>query len=235
MSALADLENALWRGEYHRLADSHSHRAVREDSLGITKGRDAILGQWVDKAGLMAQVTGDLEDMVAVTGSDNAWLLHRWVWREDGRILREVEITDRPRDLDAPAIHPPIGELRAGRGQYAAPADPDLPSGFPAEASELAKALHRAWNGRAFSEDIPAAIRALISDMPDATFYFEHAVICAGAMAVLFRVAGHHPSGRRIRLIGSHLVQPGVKPQTAIDLPAYIAQQASSHIDYSAA
>lgn len=235
MSVLAELENALWRGEYHRLADSHSHRAIREDSLSVTKGRDAILARWVENADLAAQVTCDVGDMVAVVAADNGWLLHRWVWREEGRILREVEMTNRPREIAASPVHPPIGELRAGLGQFAAPAQPDLPPRFPEPARELASSLHHAWNGRAFSSGVPSEIRTLIRDMPDATFYFEHAAVCGDAIAVLFRVAGHHPSGRRIRLIGSHLIQPGAEPQTIVDWSAYAAQQAAQHIDYGAA
>lgn len=234
MSALAELETALWHGEYHRLAESHSHRAIREDSMAVSKGRDAILTQWVEKAGLAAEVTADLGDVVAVTGADKGWLLHRWVWREDGRILREVEVTNRLRDIGASAVHPPIGELRAGLGQFAAPAQPDLPPRFPDQARDLASGLHQAWNGRAFSKGVPSEISTLIRDMPDATFYFEHAAVRDEAIAVLFRVAGHHHSGRRIRLIGSHLVQPGATPQTVIDWSAYAAQQAAQHIDYGA-
>lgn len=232
MSALAVLENALWLGKYSCLADSHSHRAIREDSMSISKGRDAILAKWVEVGDLEATVALDLGDMVAVQSANNDWQLHRWVWREDGRILREVEITNRRRDLVAPPVHPPIGELRAGLGQFAATAEPELPSQFPEEAIGLAQTLHSAWNGRAFSDEMPEAVRSLIQDMPDATFYFEHAIVGEGATAVLFRMAAHHHSGRRIRLFGSHVVNSNGSAETLLDWSAYVAQQTGSHIQY---
>jgi hypothetical protein len=232
MSALAILENALWSGEYSSLADSHSHRAIREDSISISKGRDAILAKWVEVGDLAANVAIDLEDMVAVQGANNEWQLHRWVWREDGRILREVEVTNRQRDLVAPSVHPPIGELRAGLGQYAATAEPELPPQFPEEARGFAQTLHSAWNGRAFAGEVPEAIRSLIQDMPDATFYFEHAIVRDGTTAVLFRVAAHHHSGRRVRLFGSHLVNKDEDAETVVDWSAYVAQQTEGHIQY---
>jgi hypothetical protein len=232
MSALAILENALWRGEYNSLADSHSHRAIREDSISVYKGRDAILAKWVETRDLCPIIASDLGDMVAVQSADNEWQLHRWVWREDGRILREVEITNRQRDLVAPPLHPPIGELRAGLGQYAATPEPELPPQFPEEALGFVKTLHSAWNGRAFSSDVPETIRSLIQDMPDATFYFEHAIVRDGTTAILFRIAAHHHSGRRIRLFGSHLVNKDGDTETVVDWSAYIAQQTEAHIQY---
>ena len=46
MSDLAELERALREDSaFARLASSHSHRAVREDSLGFTVGRDALLAR----------------------------------------------------------------------------------------------------------------------------------------------------------------------------------------------
>ncbi|MBL0925132.1 MAG: hypothetical protein IBJ12_11795 [Sphingomonadaceae bacterium] len=232
MSALGDLENALWRGEYQRLADSHFHRAMREDSQGIIKGRDAILAKWVETAHLSAIVTADLGDMVAVQSSDKDWQLHRWVWREDGRILREVEITNRNRPVKAAAIHPPLGELRAGRGQYAADAEALLPPGFPDAAVPLANRLHNAWNGRAFSAETPKDIINFISDLPDATFFFEHAVAENRVTAILFRLMGHDESGRRIRLFGSYLGHNDGEMELVLDWPGYAAQKARDIIDY---
>lgn len=233
MSALADLENALWKGEYQRLAESHAHRTVREDSLGVTKGRDAIIAKWVETAQLTAAVTTDLGDMVAVESGDKDWQLHRWVWREDDRILREVEITNRQRELLAPSVHPPLGELRAGKGQYAASNEAELPPGFPDDAAPLAHELHNAWNGRAFSVAPPQAILTLISDLPDATFYFEHAVVAGQATAILFRVMGHSRSGHRIRLFGSCLVPKDSPAELVMDWPAYAAEESGETIDYA--
>ena len=48
MSPLATLETTLRKDRnLAALADSHVHRATREDSLGIIKGRDAIMTAWV--------------------------------------------------------------------------------------------------------------------------------------------------------------------------------------------
>jgi hypothetical protein len=230
VSALADLEQALWQGGYDRLADSHVHRAVCEDSLGITKGRDALQARWIATGSVDVSIAADLGEMIAVKGT--GWTLHRWVWLEDARIVREVEISNRDRSLTAPPVHAPIGELRAGRGQFAVNEAPNLPPGFPEAARPLVTALHRLWNGRAFDGDVPAVIRQLVADLPDAVFLFELAIVSAGTAAILFRIMGHHPNGQRIRLIGSYLDSDGV-PDVVIDMAAYHAQLAQPVIDYS--
>lgn len=230
MSDLAALESALWHGEYHRLADSHSHRATREDCFRIAKGRDAIQAQWIAAGRADVAIGIDLEDMIAV--QSDGWRLHRWVWREDGRILREVEITDRTRELTAPAVHPPLGELRAGRGQYAASASPDLSPTFPDAARALTARLHGIWNGRDFSADMPSDMAMLIEALPDATVIFEHAVASDAGIAILFRLLGHHANGQRVRLIGSCLATTD-ETQLVIDLSAYRAQLERPLIDYS--
>ncbi|MGL5837579.1 MAG: hypothetical protein ACRCY3_03670, partial [Sphingorhabdus sp.] len=144
---LADLETALRRDrKLALLADSHVHRATREDSLGIIKGRDAIQAAWLAEDEAAITIDADLGEMIAYTV--DGWRGHRWIWREDGRVLREVVVEDRGRARIAPAEHPPLGELRLGEGQYAAGRDALLPPGFPEEARPVADRLHRAWNGR---------------------------------------------------------------------------------------
>jgi len=119
LSALADLETALRGGRaYAQLADSHVHRATREDSLGLKKGRDAITAAWVNEDAADITISADLGEMIAY--KVNGWPGHRWVWREEGRILREVVVEDRGEPKTAAPVHPPLGELRAARGQYAA-------------------------------------------------------------------------------------------------------------------
>jgi hypothetical protein len=49
---------------------------------------------------------------------------------------------------------------------------------------------------------------------------------------VLFRVAAHHLSGRRIRLFGSHVLNSNGNAETVLDWAAYAAQQAEKHIQY---
>jgi hypothetical protein len=236
-SALASLETALRRDRaYAQLADSHVHRSTREDSLGIIKGRDAITAAWVNEDASDIAITADLEDMIAYKVKDpkQSWHGHRWVWREDGRILREVVIEDRGAAKMASADHSPIGELRGGQGQYAAGDNATLPPGFPEDAHDVANWLHQAWNGRAFNLYSRAWLPSLIRALPDATFYFEHAIVGEKQTAILWRVHGHHASRQRVRLIGSS-VFTGDADETVIDLAAMAAQLERSVIDYGGA
>jgi hypothetical protein len=234
LSDLATLEIALRRDRaYAQLAESHVHRATREDSLGLIKGRDAITVAWVNEDAGDIIITADLGDMIAykVKGQKQSWHGHRWVWREEGRVLREVVIEDRGGTKTAPPVHPPLGELRPAQGQYAAGDTAILPPGFPEGASDIANCLHQAWNGRAFNlydrNWLPALIRAL----PDATFYFEHAVVGDTQTAILWRIHGHHASGQRVRLIGSSMFT-GDADETVIDHAAMAAQVERGVIDY---
>jgi hypothetical protein len=68
--------------------------------------------------------------------------------------------------------------------------------------------------------------------LPDATFTFEHAVVEGARVALLWRVMGNHSSGRRIRLIGSSLVEE-FGAQTVVDTGAITAQLAAETIDYA--
>ena len=191
MSDLATLETALRRDRnLAALADSHVHRATREDSLGIIKGRDAITAAWVNEDASDLTIAADLSDMIAY--KVKSWHGHRWVWREAGRILREVVVDDRGPDRNgpktAPPAHPPLGELRSGEGQYAASNTAILPPGFPEEARDIANRLHQAWNGRAFNLYDRTGLPSLIRQLPDATFHFEHAIVGDRQTAILWRV-----------------------------------------------
>ena len=236
MSDLASLEIALRRDRnLAALAESHVHRATREDSLGIIKGRDAITSAWVNEDASDITVTADLGDMIAY--KVKGWHGHRWVWREEGRILREIVIEDRGEAKNAPPAHPPLGELCSGEGQYAASESALLPPGFPEEARDIANWLHQAWNGRAFNLYDRAWLPALIRQLPDAAFYFEHAVVGEKQTAILWRVHGHHvsgpnPTGQRVRLIGSS-VFIGDADETVIDHSAMAAQLRREVIDYA--
>jgi hypothetical protein len=227
---LADLEIALRRDRaYAQLAESHVHRATREDSLCLIKGRDAITAAWVNEDAAEITITADLADMIAY--KVKGWQGHRWVWREEGRILREIVVEDRGETKVAPPVHPPLGELRPAQGQYAAGDISILPPGFPEEAREIANWLHQAWNGRAFNLYDRAWLPALIRALPDATFYFEHAVVGEKQIAILWRVHGHHACGQRVRLIGSS-VFTGDADETVIDHAAMAAQIERGLIDY---
>lgn len=237
MSDLASLELALRRDRnLAALAASHVHRATREDSLGIVKGRDAITAAWVDQDLRDITVTADLGDMIAY--KVKAWHGHRWVWREQGRIVREIVIEDRGETRTAPPAHPPLGELRSGEGQYAASDSAILPPRFPEDARDIANWLHQAWNGRAFNLYDRAWLPDLIRQIPDATFYFEHALVGERQTAILWRVHGHHvggpnPTGQRVRLIGSS-VFTGDSDETVIDHAAMAAQLERRTIEYAA-
>ena len=231
MSALATLETGLRRDRnLAALADSHVHGATREDSLSIIKGRDAITAAWVNEDASDITITADLSEMIAY--KTNGWHGHRWVWREDRRILREVVVEDRGETKFAPPAHPPLGELRSGEGQYAASDSALLPRGFPDEARDIANWLHQAWNGRAFNLYDRAWLPALIRQLPDATFYFEHAVVGEKQTAILWRMHGHHANGQRVRLIGSS-VFTGDADETVIDHAAMAAQLGREMIDYA--
>lgn len=227
---LADLEIALRRDRaYAQLAESHIHRATREDSLCLIKGRDAITAAWVNEDAAEITITADLTEMIAY--KVKGWQGHRWVWREEGRILREIVVEDRGETKVAPPVHPPLGELRSAQGQYAAGDIAILPPGFPEEAREIANWLHQAWNGRAFNLYDRAWLPSLIRALPDATFYFEHAVVGEKQIAILWRVHGHHACGQRVRLIGSS-VFTGDTDETVIDHAAMAGQIERGLIDY---
>ena len=231
MSELASLEIALRRDRnLAALADSHVHRVTREDSLGIIKGRDAITAVWVNEDVSDIIITADLGEMIAY--NTNGRQGHRWIWREEGRTLREVVIEDCGEPKTAPPAHHPLGELRSGEGQYAASDSALLPLGFPEEARDVANWLHRAWNGRAFNLYDRAWLPALIRQLPDATFYFQHSVVGEKQIAILWRVHGHHANGQRIRLIGSS-VFTGDADETVIDHAAMAAQLGREIIDYN--
>jgi hypothetical protein len=231
LSALATLETALRRDRaYAELAQSHVHRATREDSLGIIKGRDAIIAAWVNEDAADVTITADMDDMIAYKVS--GWHGHRWVWREDGRIVREIVVEDRGNAKTALPAHPPLGELRSGEGQYHAGNKAILPPGFPEAARKLADRLHQAWNGRAFNLYTQAWLPVLIRQLPDAAFYFEHAVASENQTAILWRVHGHHANGQRVRLIGSS-VFTGDADETVIDQAAMAAQLERAVIAYA--
>jgi hypothetical protein len=127
VSELADLEIALRQDRaYAQLANSHAHRATREDSLGLIKGRDAITTVWVKEDASDITITADLNSMIAfkVKGQQQSWHGHRWVWREDGHILREIVVEDRGQTKFAP----PIGCTKPGT---AAPLTFMTVHGFP--------------------------------------------------------------------------------------------------------
>jgi hypothetical protein len=233
MSQLADLETALRCDRaYARLSQSHTHLASREDSLGILKGRDALTNAWIGEESTDLAITADMGNMIAYKVDD--WHGHRWVWRQDDRILREVVVEDRGVSKTAPPIHSPLGELRAGEGQFGATQHAILPPYFPEGARALADRLHQAWNNRAFDLYYQPWLSTLIRLLPDARFYFERAIMDSCQTALLWRVHGHHANGQRIRLIGSSIFT-GDTDETILDHAALEAQAVGQMIDYASA
>jgi len=241
MSALADLEVALRsRRAYAEVADSHAQCSSVEDSLGLVKGRDQILAGWVAIGPQEVSVHLDLGSMIAfgVKAEERSWLGHRWVEWQDGRIIREVLVEDSGRSRSAAAEHAPLGELRAGQGQFSAGSSAILPPEFPDEARALADWLQTAWNGRAIDQFAEDWLQHLLEFAPDGTFYFERALCQDKRIALLWRFLGHHESGRRIRLIGSSLFtrKPEcgfVSDETVMDRGALEAQLHRALLDYS--
>jgi predicted ester cyclase len=212
------------------LSQSYVHRSVREDSLGFTIGRDAILADWTLQDRAEVTVTDDFGDMIGFevgTGA-TAWRGHRWVVREGNAIIRETLIENRGQPKFAPDAHAPLGELRAGRGQFDAGAAAILPADFPEAARSLADLLHQAWNGRAFSLYEAPWLLKIVRTLPDATFYFERALVQGSQYAILWRIHGHHVGGQRVRLIGSSVMtydDSAIKSDTTIvDFAALEAQ-----------
>lgn len=231
MSDLAELEVRLRRDHaFGDLAQTYLHRAVREDALGFTIGRDAILADWTTQARAEITIQADLGDMIAYqVGTGKAvWFGHRWVKREGDKIAHETLIENRGVMKIAPPSHAPLGELRAGRGQFDAGDTPILPVGFPVAAGPLATLLHKAWNGRAFDLYEAPWLVSLIKALPDATFYFERSIVAGDAIAILWRVHGHHRDGQRVRLIGSSVMTfidgQITSDRTNIDFDALSAQ-----------
>jgi hypothetical protein len=239
MSALAQLEVRLRRDHaFGDLAKTHVHRAVREDSLGFLIGRDALLAHWTTQARQDTSIIADLGDMIAfqVGAGKTTWFGHRWIKREGDMIVTETLIENRGIAKIAPPVHAPLGELRAGRGQVDAGDMPILPIGFPEAARPLATILHKAWNGRAFDLYETPWLVSLVNALPDATFYFERALVDGETIALLWRVHGHHKDGQRVRLIGSSvMVLDGERitsDSTVLDFDALTAQLDRDVIGY---
>jgi hypothetical protein len=221
------------------IARAYSHRARREDCLGFLIGRDAILADWTNQPPSYVTILHETSDMVVykVAIDDRTWIGHRWVHWEDGRIVSETLIENQGLLCTAPPIHAPLGELRAGRGQFDAGDQAILPKGFCAAAVGLVTVLHQAWNGRALNLYDAYWLTSLLKLLPDATFYFERAQAQADHISLLWRVLGHHKSGQRVRLIGSSVMAwDGLEiqsDQTCLDFAALDAQLVREIVTYA--
>lgn len=237
MTTLAEFERRLLSlGDASVFDETHLHRAVREDDWGIIKTRDrlraASVAALADDGLGEPVIEHDLGDMIAFATAQG-WREHRWVRREGERIVAETLVVDGAaracalgRDPAAEAtrlaaihpVHAPLGELRSGAGQLAAPEQPLLPANFPEAALPAAVRLHRLWNARALHLAVAdwggpadavageaAFALALLKRLPDATLTFERALAQGHHVALLWRLHGHDDSGKRIRAIGSSI------------------------------
>jgi hypothetical protein len=152
---------AYGSGAFGALADRYLHRAVVEDALGVTVGRDAIVAAAIATAaaleatGATVRHDGRSLGIVEIAGRRDAKAVtvreHRWSFLEGDLVVEDLLVADRAvLGLDPVALgavhptQPPLGELRSGEGQlWASPS-----SGHVGEHRELADALHQIWNGR---------------------------------------------------------------------------------------
>lgn len=246
---LAEIEIAVReRREFDLLERTHLHRATREDGFGVVVGRenvrDAAIADTVSGKGGPVAIVHDLGDMIVF--ETEGWHGHRWVRREGGRIADEWVIVDgaaRARllglDLADEAVrrgassaqHPPLGELRSGRGQLGTPTAAIVPRDFPEDARSVADDFHRVWNARAFGAIGPcrwrgpdgvdgdetsyaAWLASLMTALPDSVVMIERGIVVGDRVALLWRLHAHHPgdgpgvpaAGKRVRAIGSSVI-----------------------------
>lgn len=247
----ADLETRLRSGDFGIMTAAYLHRAVRETSTAVLNGRDRLVEAAVaDVAALpgAALTLGFCADDLASFRIDHgatSWCGHRWLEREGELVVRETLIEDgtlRAATLGAgymavarTPIHAPLGELRPGRGQFAAGETAIVPADWPSAARAIADVMHMVWNGRAIdrlaalwqpdvvwsgpdgnSGDRAALahwLAVVVTAFPDATLMFERAIVGQDVVALLWRLHGHHhgpgfgaPTSRRIRVIGSSVL-----------------------------
>ena len=238
MTGLAELQRAFReRLDFTAVDKAYLHRAIREETLGVIRGRDRIreaaMAEAAEEGPGAIRILSDLGDVLALETA-GGWRAHIWAMHEGGRILREVFVIDRAararslgqdaeeeaRRLGAMApVHAPLGELRAGRGQLPAPNEPILSPDFPAEALEGARYLHHLWNRRDLSRlptewtgpaDAGEARRLLLDlfkRLPDAELMIERGVAREDEVGILWRLHGHQTDGTRIRILGSSLLE----------------------------
>lgn len=233
---------------------SYFHRTSRTTTLDWLRGRDALEAADLADRAATGKFVVQTETVGCVTlqrfrnDAGSGWSRHVWSRSEGELVVSETVIEDgaaRCRALEndfevkaqqlnkGAVIHAPLGELRAGSGQFAAGETALLPPGLHEAIRPIADAMHRAWNGREFAaydgmwaQDVAWAgpddhqgdraalvswIAALIGKFDDAVLLFEDAVMEGDRAALLWRLHGHHsaeafgvsPVGARVRLIGS--------------------------------
>jgi predicted ester cyclase len=156
---------------------------------------------------------------------------------DEGTRWGEQLIAEAERRAQERVALPPLGELRSGLGQRGAVAAPGKPSHLPAIAGPVIDALHAQWNQRSMeamarlfaaegrwrgpgdqdggARQASAWAARLIDAFADGAWMMERGEAEGDLVAVLWRFHGHHvrpylgeaPTGRRVKLIGSTVVQ----------------------------
>ncbi len=244
MISLEQLERDLHeRGALETIDHAYAHRALRETPRGLLHGRASLKHAALKRIAKPAVLSGiqTVGHMVSAEFS-NGLRSHRWVYDEDARIVREIEIVSGQDACVLPAVPPPLGELSSGQGQLAPGAVALVPKSLPH--TPLLNLLHRFWNGRAlnlaealsFTPDLRDIAMTLLQALPDAHWMIEDVAQSDTQTAVLWRLYGHDvadglsgpASGKRIRILGSSLFKTDKDAVHAhalvIDWPATLAQ-----------
>jgi hypothetical protein len=238
---LGDLHTRLRQDMAFGLFDhAYLHRAHRETQSGRIAGRDAMrdatLAEVAAAGAQPVTVRADLGDMVSFDAGGAR--THVWVRREDARIAQETVVATRAFGRPQ-SQHPPLGELRSGRGQLSAGDSAILPPGTPDAARPVADALHRIWNGRRFdgiaalyADPAPLAtwLPGFLATLAGATLFFERAIAEGDRVALLWRLFAD-VDGHRLRLLGSSLLTLDggrvAADDTVFDLTGFHAQRAA--------
>ena len=237
---------------------TYFHRTSRATTLDWLRGRDAVVAADLADRIATANLSQTTETVGCVTLSrvrndaGAGWSRHVWSRTEGEFVVGETLVedgagrctalghdfgTEAERVAERATIHAPLGELRAGSGQFAAGDEAQLPPGLPEAIRPIAGIIHRVWNGRDFAaldrlwaEDVAwrgpdgrqgdraalaSWIAALIGKFDDAVLLLEDAVLEGNRAALLWRLHGHQsaaafgvsPAGARVRLIGSTVLR----------------------------
>jgi hypothetical protein len=222
------------RGDLAALDGLYLHRAHREAHGRTLVGRDAIravlAAEIAESPERQVAIDADLGDVVAVSvtgGEAEHRRAHHWLTWEGERIARELVVGDAPSGAPGGSadriMFRPLGERRAGQGQFAVGTQALLPSEPSAGARAVLDGLHRMWNGRDFSSidqlyandaewtgrggqsDLRGWLSGLLTSLPDSWLLFERVIERGDQLAVLWRLVADEGE-RRLHLIGSSIL-----------------------------
>jgi hypothetical protein len=227
------------RGDLTAIDSLYLNRTHREAHGQVMVGRDAIRAALGAEAawGSIPQVAieADLGDVVAtaitVSGDPSAGSRrrHHWLTWEARRIARELIVGDSPdsaTQVRSVGLFRPLGERRAGAGQFAVGEHAIVPDSASASDGPILDALHRIWNGRdlATTETLyapnaqwrgPAGrlggpseartwVSSVLADLPDSWLLFERVARSGDRLGVLWRLIADEGE-RRLHLLGSSI------------------------------